>query len=126
MLGDTLAGLHRMGEIETLFDAAAKCHESGNLVGAERLYRAVLAAEANHAEAWSRLGLVAHAQGDAAATLELVDRAIACDASRPVFHLQRADVCRSLGMLPEAEASCREALAPRPISRRPTICWGPC
>jgi len=46
------------------FAAAKKQHQAGQLAQAERLYRAVLAEDSNHAHAWYLLGVARWQQGD--------------------------------------------------------------
>ncbi len=85
-------------------------HRRGDLNQAEQLYRAVLEAHAQNADAWHLLGLVAHARGQQQPALECISRAIKLDGGQPTFHNHLAEVYRVLRRWPEAEQSCQQAL----------------
>src|SRR4051812_43170278 len=53
-----------------LFVQAVRCHESGNTLQAESLYRALLTIQPNNVDAWYNLGLLLHTGGQ-------LDRAVA-------------------------------------------------
>ncbi len=49
-----------MATATTAFQTALAHHQAGQLREAEALYRQILAAQPQHADAWHLLGLVAH------------------------------------------------------------------
>ena len=103
-----------MTEEPTIADqltAAVRRHEAGDLVAAERLYRAVLARAPAHPDALHLLGLVAYAAGDFTAAAASIRRALALRPGEAVFHYNLANVLRDAGQLAEAIAAYRAALA---------------
>jgi len=85
-------------------------HRRGDLAGAERLYRQVLAADPRQADAWHLLGLLAHAVGNGPAAVELISRAIQLDGGQPSYHIHLAEAYRMTGDLRQAEAAARQAV----------------
>ncbi|MGQ9365060.1 tetratricopeptide repeat protein [Azospirillum sp. ST 5-10] len=85
-------------------------HRDGDLPGAERFYRRVLAADSGHAEALHLLGVLAHQTGRHDAALELLGRALAQDAGRAEVHANHGLVLHALGRVGDAEAAYRRAL----------------
>jgi len=97
-----------------LFQQALNRHEAGDLNAAGDLYRAVLKADPNHADAWYLLGFVDLQRGDHRSAVERFDRALAL---RPRFadaHLNRASALAELGDLEGAMAGWRTALSVKP------------
>jgi len=103
-----------------LLAEAARRHQAGHLVEAERLYRRFLAANPDHADCLHLLGLVAHQTGRSEAALELIGRAIAQNGADPEFHNDIGGIYHSLGRFDRAAAHCRQALAldPRSVTTR--------
>jgi len=66
-----------------LFAAGLAHHQAGRLAQAETLYRETLALEPDHADALHLLGVLASQIGRHDVAVELIDRAIARDRSRP-------------------------------------------
>ncbi len=89
---------------------AIELHRSGQLAGAERVYRASLAHEPENADALHLLGVLRHQQGDHAQAIELIRKAIALRPSVPAFHANLAEAYRAGGQLDRAAGSCRMAL----------------
>lgn len=89
---------------------ALKHHQSGELQQAERLYRQVLEAQPDHADALHLLGLLAHETGNAELALENIGRAIQLLPTGGLFHYSLGLVLGSLGRLAEAEAAYRQAI----------------
>jgi predicted TPR repeat methyltransferase len=101
----------------TLGDAlqiAIRMHQSGNLEVAEKVYEAVLRADADHVDALHFQGLLRHQQGRLQEGMELVRRAVA-------LAPDHADARNNLGnmllegeLFDEAEEVYRQVLAMRP------------
>src|SRR5206468_8011211 len=51
-----------MPAVPSTFDQARTCHQAGDFRRAEQLYRQVVQAESQHAQAWKLLADVLHAQ----------------------------------------------------------------
>lgn len=68
------------------FSQATQHHQQGNLQEAERLYRLVLQADPEHAEAWHMLGLIAHQVGQDAPALECIQNAIKLAPKTPSYY----------------------------------------
>jgi len=94
---------------ETLSRALAH-HQAGRLAEAEQLYRAILAADPNHAGALHLLGVLAMQSGRAADAAGLIRQAIARNPHESVFHSNLGEACRALGQIEEAIACFRRAL----------------
>lgn len=106
-----------MGETGSLDDQVATAralHRQGRLAEAERVYRAVLAARPDHAEALFLTGVLALQRGDAAAAEETLARAVALDPAPadPWYNLALARIAR--GKPAEAKAALEAALARAP------------
>ena len=91
-------------------------HQAGRLAEAEPLYRQILAAQPNHADALHLLGLVAQQSDRRDIALELISRAIQIHGTAPIFHANLAVVFRSLGLLEDALRCCQRALELEPAS----------
>lgn len=108
-----------MSDVITVADAltvAVQHHRSGRLPEAEALYRQVIAAEPQHADALHLLGVLAHETGHHEAAVRLIGRAIAVKDDTARYHSSLGDVLRALQRGPEARQSyCRA------IEREPTL-----
>jgi tetratricopeptide (TPR) repeat protein len=89
-------------------------HQRGALNEAARLYRKVLAANPDHADALHLLGVVAYQQGDQVRAADWIGRAIARNSGVAAYHANLAEVYRVLGQLDRAIASCHAALRLEP------------
>lgn len=94
---------------ETLSRALAH-HQAGRLAEAEQLYRAILAADPNHAGALHLLGVLAMQSGRAADAARLIRQAIARNPRESVFHSNLGEACRALGQIDDAIAAFRRSL----------------
>lgn len=92
---------------------AVAAHQQGALQEAERDYRAVLAAEPDHADATHFLGLLLHQRGDAAG-FTLLQQSLRLSPGNYQFHGNLAGVLQQLGRSAEAEQLYREALRLNP------------
>jgi len=97
-------------DIPATVQTALAHHQAGRLPQAEALYRQVLAAAPNHADALHLLGLIAHQTGDHATAVALIDRAIAVNPSAPAFHNNCGEAYRAMGKLEEAIACYEKTL----------------
>jgi len=91
---------------------------SGNLAGAEHLYREIVEDYPDQPEAWFLLGLIALKAGDEARALAAVERAIALRPARALYHLYAGDLYRTAGRLDDAVAAFHTALFLEPRSAR--------
>jgi protein O-GlcNAc transferase len=93
----------------------AKAHHQGRrLREAERLYRLILEAQPDHADALHLLGLLANDREAKDLAAELIGRAIAVNGTAAVYHLSLALVLRRQGKLDEAAGCYERALALEP------------
>ncbi|AWB08296.1 hypothetical protein A6A40_24950 (plasmid) [Azospirillum humicireducens] len=100
-------------ELAALLGHALGHHRAGDLDGAERAYRAMLAADRGNPDALHLLGVLHHQRGQDAEAVGLIGQAIA---RRPRMAEQHANLglaLHALGRLGEAEAEYRRALALR-------------
>jgi predicted O-linked N-acetylglucosamine transferase (SPINDLY family) len=93
---------------------ALEHHRAGRLQVAETIYRRVLEADPNQADAWHLLGLMMHQVGQHAAAVEHLQRAIRLQGDVAHFHYSLANVHHTLGQVSEAVACYRRALALKP------------
>ena len=102
-----------MSNVREALQVALKLHQSRQLDQAERIYREILAADPNFADAWHLLGLIELQTGRHDAAQQKIERAISL---RPwfVFYNNLASLRGSLGRLSEAEAAFRQSLRLNP------------
>jgi tetratricopeptide (TPR) repeat protein len=93
---------------------ATALHERGELARAEAIYGQIVAAEPRHADAWHRLGVLAHQLGRNADAAEAILRAITLNDSQPAYHNHLGAVYAALAEIEKSEASFRRALALAP------------
>jgi predicted TPR repeat methyltransferase len=101
-------------QLEALLQEGAARHARGDLPGAARCYRKVLARRPADANAMNLLGLAARQQGDLAAALELSGKAVAARPDSPIFLANHGATLAALGQFRRAVAAMRAALARRP------------
>jgi tetratricopeptide (TPR) repeat protein len=100
-----------MPTIADTLEAAARSCDNGNLAEAERLYHEVLKIDPRQALAWQGLGLIARAQGNGAAAIEHLSRAVQLDRVQPTFYNNLGAVLQSQRRLTEAAACYVQAIA---------------
>jgi len=100
--------------IPEAFQLALQRHQSGRLAEAESIYRQILAAQPNHADALHLLGVIAQQVGRNEAAVDYILQAIAIDPHHPVAHSNLGEAWRALGRFDEAVAACRRALELKP------------
>ncbi len=93
---------------------AIAAHQAGALDDAERLYRMVLAAEPEQADAMALLGLVLGARGAHEEAIGWAERAVARDPSSALLHFHHGSVLMNAKRLPEAMAAFARAIALQP------------
>ena len=96
------------------FDLALQHHRAGRLADAEALYRQILAAQPNHADAVHLLGLIAHQVGRHDTAVEWIRRAITLNPKNFLAHSNLGETYRATGRLDEAVAAHGRALQLKP------------
>jgi predicted O-linked N-acetylglucosamine transferase (SPINDLY family) len=96
--------------IEKLFEEAFSHHQAGRLGDAERLYREVLSADANHCAALHLLGVLSFQTARAEIAAALIGKAIAIDKTQPAYYYNLGIALQALGCLREAGAAYSAAL----------------
>ncbi|PWC90280.1 hypothetical protein TSH100_03055 [Azospirillum sp. TSH100] len=99
--------------LAVLLREALAHHRAGDLEGAERAYRAMLAADGANADALHLLGVLHHQRGLDAEAVRLIGQAIARRPGMAEQHANLGLALHALGRLAEAEAEYRRALALR-------------
>lgn len=99
--------------LATLLREALAHHRAGDLGGAERAYRTMLAADGGNADALHLLGVLHHQRGLDAEAVRLIGQAIARRPGMAEQHANLGLALHALGRLAEAEAEYRRALALR-------------
>lgn len=99
---------------QPLFQQAALAHDQGRVREAERLYQAVLAADARHSGALLRLGMLRLDQRRLADAEPLFRRAVKADKRSPEAHQLLGFTLTGLGLLEEAIRFYEKAIALRP------------
>jgi protein O-GlcNAc transferase len=100
--------------IPQAFQIAVQRHQAGRLAEAEALYRQILAAQPNHADALHLLGLIAHQAGRYDLAVEWIRKAIAANPSDSYYYLNLGNAMAGSGQFDEAIASYRRAIQIRP------------
>ena len=103
-----------MATIPEALAIAIQHHQGGRLQAAEQIYRQILQADPNHAEAMHLLGAIAHQAGKHEVAVEYIARAIALDGSVAAFHNNLGEAYLALHRIPEAVACYRRALELKP------------
>jgi predicted TPR repeat methyltransferase len=98
---------------ELLRDGAAR-HARGDLDGAARLYRKVLAQRPGEGNALNLLGVLSRQRGELPKALEFCAKAVAARPDSPAFLTNYGAVLAEAGRLEEAARTLRAALARRP------------
>jgi tetratricopeptide (TPR) repeat protein len=105
-----------MANISEALALARQHHQNGRLQAAEQLYRRILQADPDQADAIHLLGVIAHQLGQPELAVEYMKRSIALNGQVADFHYNLAKVHHESGRLAEAIASYRHALALNPNS----------
>lgn len=97
-----------------LLEQALALQQAGRFPQAEVLYRQILAAEPNHAEALHYLGLLAYQVGQTGTAAELINRAISCRPGYVEAHVNLGITLKAQGKLANAVTSFQRALTLQP------------
>ena len=98
-------------ELKAVLKAAVANHKAGRLSEAERIYRQVLKARPDHADALHLLGMIAHQCGKHERAIELIGKAIENSPGQAAFFNNLGEAQRALGRLSDAVASYQRAIA---------------
>jgi predicted O-linked N-acetylglucosamine transferase (SPINDLY family) len=107
--------------VDQAFELAMQHHMAGRLAEAEALYRQILAAEPNHANACQFLGVIAHHAGRHDLAVEWIARALQLEPNNPVAYTNLGEALRAAGRREDAEAACRRALELQPDYAQPAF-----
>jgi protein O-GlcNAc transferase len=97
-----------------LFGQALQLHQAGNLDQAESLYRQILQADPDHADAHHLVGVVAYQKGDHALSIAEIAKALALKPNYAFAHCNFANALLAQGKPVEAIAHFRQALVLEP------------
>ncbi len=103
-------------KISAALAIAIQHHQAGRLPAAEQIYRQILAAEPNHADALHLLGVIAYQSGRNEVAVQYIRRAIDLNGRQPTYHANLGCALKDLGKLDEAIACHRRALELKPDS----------
>ena len=95
-------------------ETALQHHQAGRLGEAEALYREILAANPDDADALQLLGLLCLHRGEALGAVELIERAVRLDGQAPDYHCNLGIALAALGRHEEAVGAFQRAIALRP------------
>ena len=93
---------------------AIQHHQAGRLQTAEQIYRQILAAEPNHADAIHLLGVIAYQAGRLDIAVQYIRRAIGLRGDSALFHINLGNALRDQSKPDEAVACYRRALELKP------------
>src|SRR6266404_1978770 len=94
--------------------SAAHHYAAGEFDLAEQMARRVVLADANHAEAWRLLGVLALKRNNPAQGIEFLNRSLSCDRANLETWMNLADFDRVVGNLPAALAKYEQTVQLRP------------
>ena len=103
-----------MATISEALTLAVQHHQAGRLDAAEKIYRLILQAEPNQADATHLLGVIAHQVGNHETAVDYLRRAIGLNGNVASFHNNLGGAYGALGRFPEAVACFRHALELEP------------
>jgi predicted O-linked N-acetylglucosamine transferase (SPINDLY family) len=112
--------MQRINIFHTL-QTASQLHGQGRLMEAEQLYKRVLAADRNNADALHLLGVLLHQTGRTTEGIDSIRRAIKRDPRAVQFHLNLANVYGDSKQPQRAAESLRNAIALEPRAIEPRL-----
>jgi protein O-GlcNAc transferase len=95
---------------------AVRLHRAGRFAEADRIYQGILRVDPSHADAWHLAGLCAVQQGNAAAALPSLRRAVELHPASAVFHTSLGTALKNCGDHDGACEHFQTALAIQPAS----------
>ncbi len=98
----------------TPIQLALQHHQAGRLQEAEQIYRQILSADPNNADANHFLGIIAHQIGKNDIALQYFKKAIQAKPDNPEPYSNLGNALRELGRLKESVASCRKSISIKP------------
>jgi protein O-GlcNAc transferase len=110
-----MAALKRRIDCAELYQTALDHHVAGRLAEAEKLYTAVLTADAGHVQSLHMIGQLAARTGRAEVGLQLIREAIRLKGDVPAFHYSLGKVLAERGQDQDAIQAFRQALALQPV-----------
>jgi tetratricopeptide (TPR) repeat protein len=96
--------------IPEAFALALERHQAGRLADAEALYRQILAAQPDHADARHYLGVIAHQIGRDDLAVSWIRQSVVLNPNNPAAYSNLGVACRAMGQLDEAMAAFRRAV----------------
>lgn len=96
--------------LDDKLQAAIEHHQSGRLQEAEKLYKEIIRADPEHADAIHLLGVIAHQGGHQQIAVDLISEAIDIDASNPLYYSNLGEAHLALWEIPEAVECYQSAL----------------
>jgi predicted O-linked N-acetylglucosamine transferase (SPINDLY family) len=93
---------------------AIQHHQAGQLQAAEQIYRQILQAEPNRADAIHLLGVIAHQVGKHEVAIQYIGRAIGLQGNMAIFHNNLGEAYRALHRISEAVTCYQRALELNP------------
>lgn len=99
-----------MATIQEALDLAWQHQQAGKLAEAEHVYRQILAAVPNQADAWHRLGILAMQAHNPAAAVDAINRAIDINPHDAAYYLNLGNAYQALGRSEEALKNFRLAV----------------
>jgi tetratricopeptide (TPR) repeat protein len=96
--------------LKLILEAGIRHHQAGQLAEAERFYRQVLAADAQHADALHLLGVIAYQVGQNGIAVEIISNAIKINPTVAIYHSNLGNALKNLGRLDESVAACNNAI----------------
>lgn len=103
-----------MATIGEALASALKHHQTGRLEEAEALYRRILAARPEHADANHLLGVVAYQRGDHLRAIQLIEKALAISPEAAAYHKNLGSAYQALGDLDKAVSHHETAIRLKP------------
>src|SRR5262245_9443798 len=103
------------GEIGAVFREAIRLHETGAVARAEQIYREVLAADADAADAWNMLAVALCQQNRLEPAAEAAERATTLRPNAAPYWLTRGNIAAARRLESEAQSSFRRAVEINPV-----------
>jgi tetratricopeptide (TPR) repeat protein/SAM-dependent methyltransferase len=111
-----MAGIEIKLKLPEAFQRAMACHQAGNLVEAERLYRQICAVDPQHVDSLHFLGVLAGQVGRNDVAIDLIGRALALKPDYADAHYNLGNILAMENRLDQAAAHLEQALARKPDS----------